>query len=128
MVETERNIFGDRYNRPKLGDRINKNPMTKYFWPYDPINWKPDDWIYLPLITLFIWSSGFLFIRSSGFGLLDQLGFKLGPKLSVFKNVCVQSRFNWFWKWGLNLWVELWENNVFTQITGWCHLKGFWMH
>ena len=24
---------------------INKNHMTKYFWPQDRINWQPDDWI-----------------------------------------------------------------------------------
>ena len=42
----------DRPIRSKPEDRINKNHMTKYFWPYDQINRNTDDQIYLPLITL----------------------------------------------------------------------------
>ena len=42
----------DRLIRPKPDDRINKNHTTKYFLPYDQINRKPNDQIYLPLVTI----------------------------------------------------------------------------
>ena len=42
----------DRPIRPKPDDRIYKNHLTEYFLPYDWINRKPDDQIYLPLVTL----------------------------------------------------------------------------
>ena len=37
----------DRLTRQKSDDRINKNHMTEYFWPYNRMNRKPDDRIYL---------------------------------------------------------------------------------
>ena len=43
----KKQVKRDRPIRPKLEDRINKNHKTKYFWPYNRINRKPDDQIYL---------------------------------------------------------------------------------
>ena len=67
----------DRPIRPKLDDQINKNHMTKYFFPFNWIRGKPDDQIYIPLVTVLWWAIIWLnvnwteyYVQNSTFGVM----------------------------------------------------------